>query len=299
MNTVTPLLQRYLLDHLLMNRVTCIPALDLLALLPDASVDLLLCDLPYAVTACEWDSIIPLAPMWEQFKRVIKPKGAIVLTATQPFTSMLVASNPAMFKYSWVWVKSRATDFVRAKLKPMGQREDVLVFSHASVANGARELVNYYPQGLRRVNRVEKNHANTGGDGLRGGRGFLGRNGSNLGANNKLHNPTYIQEYEGYPSTVLNFDSEIDTVHPTQKPVSLFEYLIKTYTQEGDLVLDPTCGSGTTAVAARNTKRRFVCGDLSPDYVLISRDRLRLPFERRHAPQSDDLSDLPMFAGVA
>ena len=253
-------------------------ALTYLAGLPSASVDMVLCDLPYGTTACSWDEIIPFAPMWEQFRRVTKPRAAIVLTASQPFTSKLVMSNPAMFKYSWVWVKSKATDFARAKLKPMGQHEDVLVFSSGSVANGAHEMMLYYPQGLRRVDRLERNHSNLGGESLRG-KSFIGRNASNFGANNKLNQPTYIQEYEGYPSTVLRFDSAYNTQHPTQKPVSLFEYLIRSYTQANDVVLDCCMGSGTTAVAARQCGRHFVGCDSSPEYVHLARERLAQPWQ--------------------
>lgn len=230
------------------------------------SVDMVLADVPYGTTACKWDSIIPLEPMWGQLKRIIKPSGAIVMTATQPFTSVLVCSNLAMFKYDWVWNKSRKTDFVRAKLKPMGGHESVLVFSDGAVANGAKRMMRYYPQGLMRVDKVAKN----GG----GGEGFLGRNSSNLGPNNKLHQPTYVQEFTGYPSTQLNIQSENNTVHPTQKPVALMEYLIKTYTNEGETVLDFTMGSGSTGVAARNLGRKFIGIEMDDHYFEVARGRI-------------------------
>ena len=226
--------------------------------IPDHSVDLILADPPYGTTACKWDSIIPIDLMWEQLKRIIKPSGAIVMTATQPFTSILVCSNLAMFKYDWVWNKTRRTDFIRAKIKPMGAHESVLVFSKGAVANGSKRLMRYNPQGLVRVDRVVKN----GG----GGVGFLGRQGENLGPNNKLHQPTYKQEFSGYPHTQLSFQSENKTVHPTQKPVALMEYLIKTYTNEGETVLDFTMGSGTTGIAAANTGRDFIGIELDDKY---------------------------------
>lgn len=238
-----------------------------MATLESGSVDLILCDLPYGgIVALEWDQIIPLDKLWEQYERLITHNGAIVLTATQPFTSKLVMSNLPLFKYDWVWNKSRSTDFIRAKLKPMGGHESVLVFSKGAVANGAKNMMRYYPQGLRRVNKTVRN----GG----GGAGFLGRGGDNLGANNKLHQPTYKQEFEGYPNTRLDVQSEHKTVHPTQKPVALMEYLIRTYTNPGDLVLDNCMGSGTTGVAAVQSGRRFIGIERDPDYFRIASDRI-------------------------
>ena len=218
-----------------LNQVLEGDCLELLKQLPDNSVGMFLCDLPYAVTACSWDSVIDLPSMWAEMERLIKPDRAMVFTATQPFTSVLVSSNLKRFKYDWVWCKSRATDFIRAKLKPMGGHESVLVFSLASVANGG------------------------------GGVGFLGRNKGNLGANSKLHRETYKQEVSGYPNTKLFFGSEFATVHPTQKPVTLFEYLIRTYTNPGDIVVDPTAGSMTTAIAAINTGRGYICMEKDPE----------------------------------
>ena len=247
------------------NTVYYLDLLTLCSQLDDQSVDLILCDLPYGTTACSWDSIIPLDQMWEQFNRVIKPLGAIVLTATQPFGSMLISSNIKMYKYSWVWCKSKKTDFVRAKLKPMGSHEDVLVFSHGAVANGSNRLMNYYPQGLTKIDKICKNGSTVGGNGIQGVN-FLGRYGDNLGPNNKLRQEKYVQEFTGYPNTVLNFPSESKTIHPTQKPVALFEYLIRTYTKENDLVIDPCCGSGTTAIACKNTHRSYIVGDNGVDH---------------------------------
>lgn len=232
----------------------------------DGSVDMILTDPPYGTTACKWDSVIPLDEMWKQLKRIIKPSGAIVMTATQPFASALVMSNLEMFKYDWVWNKSKRTDFIRAKLKPMGGHESVLVFSKGSVANGAKEMMEYNPQGLKEVNKVLKN----GG----GGEGFLGRHGDNLGPNNKLHNPTYTQVFSGYPSTQLNIKSESKTIHPTQKPVELMEYLIKTYTNENEIVLDFTMGSGTTGVSCKNTNRKFIGIEKDDKYFNIANDRI-------------------------
>jgi len=242
--------------------------LDLMTLcnaLPSQSVDLILCDLPYGVTACSWDTVIPLVPMWTEFKRVIKPRGAIVLTATQPFTSALVMSNPKWFKYSWVWVKSYATDFINAKNRPMRRHEDVLVFSEGTTANRSDRRMNYYPQGLS----------------ISGKRKYRpgGTIHTNVIGSRPSHINDYIQEFAGYPDSILMFaNGNHFNVHPTQKPVALFEYLIRTYTQPGELVFDPCVGSGTTAIAARQTGRRFICGDSSREYVEVARKRLTAPY---------------------
>lgn len=200
--------------------------------------------------------------MWAAFKRVIKPRGAIVLTASQPFTSALVMSNPLFYSYSWIWVKNRGTNFANAAKQPIRIYEDVCVFGG----------VNYYPQELRRVNRIMKNSRSSGGGVVRGDKSQQG------GGNLRKAGATYVQEFENYPENVLHFGLEPSSNHPTQKPVALFDYLIRTYTQPGELVFDPTCGSGTTAVAARQINRRFICGDTSLEYVEVARKRLAQPY---------------------
>jgi len=230
--------------------------LELMKDIPDGSVDMILADLPYGTTACKWDTIIPFEPLWEQYKRIIKPNGAIVLTASQPFTSALVMSNPKMFKYSWIWVKSNVSGFANAKKRPLKKYEDVLVFSKLTPP--------YHPQGLRRlaVPRVRKAKV---GDTV-GGNGFY---------------DGYVQQYTNYPINVLEFAND-RKLHPTQKPVALFEYLIKTYTNEGDLVLDNVAGSGTTGVACQNLNRNFILMEQEPEYVEIIKQRLELNKERRN-----------------
>jgi len=240
--------------------------LEVMRDIPDGSVDMILTDPPYGTTACKWDVVIPFEPMWDQIKRVIKPNGAIVLTATQPFTSVLVSSNLKMFKYEWVWCKNKVTDFLRAKLKPMTGHENVLVFSKGSVANGAKNNMDYFPQGLIEINKTQKN--------AKIGEAIAGRNKSNYGPNNVLHNETYVQKFKGYPNTKLDFNSETDAIHPTQKPVALFEYLIKTYTQPGEVVLDFTIGSGTTAIAAENLNRQWIGIEKDLIYYLKAVERI-------------------------
>lgn len=223
-------------------------------LVEDKSIDLILCDLPYFTTSCFWDSLIPFDKLWAQYSRIIKDEGAIVLTACQPFTSALVMSNREMFKYEWVWNKSRAVGFPNAKNKPMNKHESVLVFSKGDCANRCKLRMNYYPQDLIRVNKTVNGIKACKADVW--GHGFA----------RPSHKESRIQEFTNFPTSVLNIPNEGKTVHPTQKPVTLFEYLIKTYTKEGDLVLDNCAGSFTTAIACDNLNRRWICMEKDEKY---------------------------------
>lgn len=215
--------------------------LELMRSLPDGSVDMVLCDLPYGTTACSWDSVIPFDALWEQYWRVCKSNAAVVLTASQPFTTALIASQMDKFKYCWVWEKSRFANQMLAKVQPLKIHEDVCVFSNNKAP--------YNPQGLVEINKVT-------------------RQGSRVTDNNGggKRKTEYVQTHTGYPRSILQFKSEGSTVHPTQKPVALFEYLIRTYTNPGDLVLDNTAGSGTTAIAAENSNRNWICMERDPTY---------------------------------
>lgn len=226
-------------------------------------VDMVLTDPPYGTTACKWDSIIPLEPMWKQLKKIIKPNGAIVLTATQPFTTTLIASNMKMFKYCWVWEKSNPSGFAQAKNMPLKNVEDVVCFSDGSTghASQCKNRMPYSPQGLIHSPRVVKNTK-------RNNKGFASAFGDR-----PSHKASYVQEWTNYPKQTLKFSNE-KGLHPTQKPVSLMEYLIKTYTNEGDTVLDFTMGSGTTGVACVNTGRKFIGIELDEDYFEIARNRI-------------------------
>lgn len=260
-----------MIDSSLIDTVQNLDIFDLCAQMPDQSIDMILCDLPYGTTACSWDTVIPFEPMWAAFRRVIKPRGAIVLTASQPFTSALVMSNPAMFRYEWIWRKNQPTGYLDAPEKPLKLHENVCVFY--------QQQPTYNPQMIKGISHK------------RNTKGFAG---SIYGA---AQNRAVTFSDEFYPTSIINFDVE-HGLHPTQKAVKLFEYLIRTYTREGEVVFDPCCGSGTTALAARNAKRHYICGDQSAEYVAIARDRLRLPFEPRQRPLNDDLSGLPLFASV-
>jgi site-specific DNA-methyltransferase (adenine-specific) len=230
--------------------------LEKMKLIPDGSVDMVMCDLPYGTTACKWDSVIPFEPLWAAYKRVCKKNAAIVLTASQPFTSALVMSNLGMFKYQWVWEKNKATGHLNAKKRPLVAHEDVLVFSDSAS--------DYNPQGL-----VEKD-VPTISKGNRGRKG-LGSSGDCYGVAAR----DAVQTHTGYPRSVIKFKVEMAAeFHPTQKPVALMEYLIKTYTNEGETVLDNTMGSGTTGVACMNINRRFIGIERDDKYFEIAQGRI-------------------------
>lgn len=299
--------------------------LELMKNIPDKSIDMILCDLPYGTTACKWDSVIPLDLMWKQLKRIIKPNGAIVMTASQPFTTNLINSNIHGYSHNWVWIKSRSTGFQRASSQPMKNIEDVCVFykrdhindmvsdfnikivkdqlqkafknsglslkelnslcrfeasgylrSSSSWANvlpkgdklsRIQEILSvdldipnlpnktFNPQGITVCNKLTK-------------RGRTGDNWAEMDLNE------YVQEFQNYPRQTLQFSSEGNTQHPTQKPVALMEYLIKTYTNEGETVLDFTMGSGTTGVACKNLNRNFIGIELDKEYFEIAKKRI-------------------------
>ena len=227
--------------------------LEVMKSIPDGSIDMVLTDPPYGTTACKWDSVIPFEPMWEQLKRVTKKNGAIVMTASQPFTSVLVASNLKMFKYCWVWEKSKASNFLQAKKQPLKNHEDVVVFS--------KEKVPYNPQ-------------------FTDGEAYTPRPGKKI---TEVYNPSRDHMFRNgsggkrYPKSIQYFktsEAEGKVFHPTQKPVALMEYLIKTYTNENETVLDFTMGSGTTGVACKNLNRNFIGIELDETYFNIAKKRI-------------------------
>ena len=218
----------------------------------------------------EWDNIIPLDLLWEQYKRVLnKNHGAVVLTADQPFTSQLVLSNLEWFKYEWVWKKKKTTGFLHANYRPMKQTEDILVFSPlgaAAASHKANKCMRYNPQGL--IPKTVKKKNNPDRLGL-----FL-HNPEHMGKGNKLLSDSeYEQKFTNYPSEIIEFGLD-KAIHPTQKPEALMEYLIKTYTNEGDLVLDNCMGSGTTGVACIKTNRKFIGIERDENYFNIASKRI-------------------------
>ena len=227
--------------------------------IPDKSVDMILCDLPYGITSCKWDSIIPFDKLWEQYERVIKDNGAIVLTASQPFTTKLINSNFNLFKYELIWNKLFGTDIFNAKRKPLKSHENILIF-------GGK---NYNPIMEKSLKKNMRNRVKNFKKGC---------NDSVYGKQKK-----YISlkdETLRYPKSIISISNQSKEchkskrVHPTQKPVALFEYLVKTYTNEGDLVLDNCAGSGTTGVACINTKRNFILMEKEEKYCEIMKKRL-------------------------
>ena len=231
--------------------------LEVMAGFESESVDMVLCDPPYGTTQCKWDSIIPLEPMWEQLKRVIKPNGAIVITASQPFTSVLVSSNLKMFRHNLVWDKVSPTGHLNAKKKPLLRHEEILIFSHSKHGG-----FTYNPQMRKGVYRNKSPKRST--DNVKGRcYGLVTHKSNNF---NDDYYPTSL-----YVHSTAN---RLNKIHPTQKPVALMEYLIKTYTNEGETVLDFAMGSGTTGVACKNLGREFIGIELDESYFHIALDRI-------------------------
>lgn len=236
----------------LINKITCADCMDTLKQLPDKCIDVILCDLPYGTTACKWDTIIPFEPLWEQYKRITKDNSAIVLFGMEPFSSLLRCSNIEMFKYDWIYIKNKSSGWLNAKKQPLNSYEIISVFYNKQCI--------YNPQ-YEKAKKIYN-------------RGFVKRKKSDCYGKEK----DFTQEDNGfrYPKRTIYFNNNKtkEQLHPTQKPVALFEYLIKTYTNEGDLVLDNCSGSGTTAIACMHTKRRFICIEKDPEYWKASCKRL-------------------------
>ena len=227
--------------------------LELMRDIPDGSVDMILCDLPYGTTACKWDTVIPFEPLWAQYKRVIKPNGAIVLFGSQPFTSALVMSNPKAYKHCWIWNKRFAGNFVTAKYAPMKIHEDVCVFGFGTVK--------YNPQMILRDVPITNGANKCASDSAK------------FSANSRQDGFKKVYTHK-FPESILMYPRERG-LHPTQKPVSLCEYLIKTYTNESETVLDNTMGSGTTGVACVNTNRKFIGIERDEGYFNIAVERIK------------------------
>jgi DNA modification methylase len=223
-----------------------------MSVIPDGSVDMILCDLPYGTTACKWDTVIPFEPLWAQYRRVAKRNAAIVLTASQPFTTALIASNMREFRYTWVWDKCIASGFNYARFQPMRQHEDVLVFY--------RDRPTYDSQGERYAKPITYRPAASASDSSH--------------MTHTLDRDTKLTATHKRKRSILTFPKVRAGDHPTQKPVALMEYLIRTYTQEGETVMDNCMGSGTTGVACVNTGRNFIGIERDEKYFQIAADRI-------------------------
>lgn len=236
-----------------LNKIYNEDCLDGMKRMPSKSIDMILCDLPYGTTACKWDTIIPFEPLWEQYKRVIKDNGAVVLFGSEPFSSNLRMSNIDKYKYDWKWEKEKAGNFQLAKKQPMKKQEDIMVFY--------KKFPDYKPQGLIEINKTIKNNPT--------------KNGSMGHLQSTQKSKEYVQKYTNYPTEVLRFNNE-KGLHESQKPVGLLEYLIKTYTNAGDVVLDNCMGSGTTAIACMNTNRNFIGFELDENYYNVANERIEM-----------------------
>ena len=224
--------------------------LELMQTIPDGSVDMILCDLPYGTTACKWDTVIPFAPLWAHYKRIAKRNAAIVLTASQPFTTMLIASNMRDFRYCWYWKKPQGVDPFMAKHRPLNNVEDVCVFSMAKVQYNPQSVIGN-PYTVKRDKNARK----------------LEVTGQTMRPSETVNSGTRL------PTRLLEFNQQRG-FHPTQKPVALMEYLIRTYTREGETVLDNCMGSGTTGVACVNTGRDFIGIEQDDKYFKIASERI-------------------------
>lgn len=305
--------------------------LEVMKELPDKSIDMILCDLPYGTTACEWDNVIPLDKLWEQYRRIIKPTGNIVLTASQPFTSILIASNLSWFKYTWVWEKEQGTNFLLSKYMPLKVHEDIVVFSKNNDIGKNEELRQYFYNekikgGFTNKQINEMLGYSTKGSGMAGhyfkkdkqqfsipkeddykklqetgyfqlpykevkemydnksnkitynpqmskGKPYTSGKGTSGDVTGNVDKIVTKNKGTRYPTTILKFNRETG-LHPTQKPVSLLEYLIKTYSNEGEMILDNTMGSGSTGVACLNTNRKFIGIELDDNYFEIAKKRI-------------------------
>lgn len=222
--------------------------------IPDGSIDMILCDLPYGLTANKWDSVIPFDELWSAYKRIIKPTGIIALHAGQPFTSALVMSNPKMYKHEWIWIKNRGSNFANTVREPMKEHESVLIFSNGKWTYN-KQMQERTGGGLERVKYSFENQTASS---------------SNY---RKFDKPNKNQGKLRVPSSWQKFNVEVG-FHPTQKPVKLLEYLIRTYTNEGETVLDNCMGSGSTGVACVNTNRNFIGIELDKQYFDIAKKRI-------------------------
>lgn len=242
--------------HQMIDHVVNMDCIEGMKLMPSESIDMILCDPPFGLTECQWDKVINIPEMFAEFKRLIKPNGAIVIFCQQPFTSKVVLNGIDIYKYSLVWKKSKKGNFAQAPYRFMCEHEDIIVFSKGKTAKNGNPRMKYNPQGLQDCNKVMK-----------------GKSGTTEHRGGRKTQEDYVQTKTGYPGSILEFNNE-NGFHPTQKPVALCEYLVRSFTNEGDVVLDSCMGSGTTAVACVNSKRHFIGFETNPEYYKKSQERI-------------------------
>jgi len=241
------------------NKIHFGDCLELMKEIPDRSIDCIICDLPYGLTACLWDIIIPFNFLWDQYKRIIKNYKSIILFGQQPFTSKLILSNLEWFKYELIWEKTKACNFFQAKNMALKKHENIIIFSDGTCANRSSKKMVYNPQGTKNVNKIWS-------------RPKLYESEHNFLRPSHTTNRKILQE--NYPGSIIKIKSEHNPPHPTQKPVELIEYLLKTYSNENDLILDNCAGSGTTGVACINTNRNYILIEKEEKYYKIAKERL-------------------------
>ncbi len=244
----------------------CGDCLEIMPSIPDSSVDLVLCDLPYGTSVVhKWNRVLPLNKLWEEYERIIKKDGVICLFGTEPFTSQLICSNLEMFRYLWLWKKETPTGFLNANYKPLNAIEEIAVFSKAKVGSLSKNPIPYHPPTLKIAGKAKVNKTESS---WRFAMGYSsGKNKLNSGQG-------YVQKYTNYPTTILEYSREKNSVHPTQKPTDLLEFLIQTYTEPNDVVLDNCMGSGSTGVACRKTSRKFIGIEKEPYYYELAKKRV-------------------------
>lgn len=237
--------------------------------IPDQSVDMILCDLPYGATRCKWDTVIPLEPLWAQYKRVIKTNGAIVLFGSEPFASRLRLSNLEWYKYDWIWDKVKGTGFLNAKKQPMRNHENILVFYGKQCVYNPQKTFGHVRKQAYKSKRLQTE------------------------VYGEQKSDTVYDSTERYPRSIQVFstDTQKSSLHPTQKPVALLEYLIRTYTNEHETVLDSCMGSGSTGVACVNTNRNFIGMELDERYFQIAKKRI---YERVDSIEQSKVSSVPV-----
>lgn len=233
--------------------------MELMNTIPDKSLDMILCDLPYGTTACKWDTVISFELLWEQYNRIIKDNGVIALFGSEPFSTNLKYSNLKFYKYDWIWEKNNTTGSQHAKNMPLRDHELISIFSKGAIGHKGKikNRMKYNPQGLIACNKINRRSTTS----------------KEWGTYRRSQKESVRVYWKNYPRMILRFKKDKEKIHPTQKPVKLCEYLIKTYTDEGDLVLDNCMGSGSTGVACVNTNRNFIGMELNNTYFEIAKKK--------------------------
>ena len=245
----------------------CGDCLELMKDISDKSIDMILCDLPYGCgkTYNKWDKLIPINELWNEYNRIIKEDGIICLFSQEPFTSQLILSNLKKYRYKWIWKKESPLGFLNANYKPLGITEEICIFSNYTVGSASKNKIRYNPQGIIEINKEKRNNPNST---------WRKNKGYSVGGNKLNSNEPFVQKYTNYPIEIISFARDREKLHPTQKPVALLEYLIKTYTNENETVLDNCMGSGSTGVACVNTNRNFIGVELDDKYFEIAKKRI-------------------------